>query len=131
MHLRALPATTNGKPAVLGWFSVWQFAGRRSEDLAGEDFLEIGLAVQRVGTQAGKRFTFGGHAFVQWLGEESAELIEVHFVLVALVAGMARSGTGGGEGVPGAGPCFAPDANIGFMLHCNKLPFLMLRLSFT
>ena len=102
MHLRALPATTNGKPAVLGWFSVWQFAGRRSEDLAGEDFLEVGVRVERLGNVAGKCTTFFGDALVQRGSEKSAEVVEVHFALLVGDTWVARpdSGLRGGDQEP-------------------------------
>ena len=73
----------------------------RSEDLASEDFLEIGLEVGRTGCAAGQGPGFVSDPLVKRSGEESAEFVEVHFVLLVLVTGMARSGVwqrGGGAG---------------------------------
>lgn len=104
---------------------VW--ACRRSEDLAGEDFLEIGVEVERFGAVAGECATFVDDALVQGGSEKSAEVVEVHFALLVGNAGVARSGAGQRGGVPGAGTCSAPVATVGFMLQCSKLGFLMLR----
>lgn len=67
-------------------------AGVGLQDLAGEDFLEVGLAVvfERLDTVATEAAAFFGDALVEGAGEESAEVIEIHLVLLMHVAGVAR-----------------------------------------
>lgn len=87
-------------PRVSGRTRGW--GDPQSEDLTGEDFLEVGVHFERFGAVAGKCATFVGSALFERGGEKSAEVVEVHFALLVDDARMARSGAGqrGGCQVP-------------------------------